>query len=85
MTRKPKPLFDPEKMKTAVDNLAKAMENMSTTMVVSNAMTAVWSGNLDRARDELRKLPAAKRRDVALSALSLASLAETAAKEDPEP
>lgn len=80
-----KPMFDSEKIKAAFDNLNRSMAALAEMMAVQNAMGAVWSGNLDRARAELGKLPAAKRRDVALSAMSLASLAESAAKEDPTP
>lgn len=72
---------DGDKIKTAFENFAKNMEALGVSLAVQTAMGAVWSGDLDRARAGLRKLQAAKLHDVALSALALASLAETIAKE----
>lgn len=78
MTDQPK---DGDKLKAAVANLTKGMESLALALNVQACMGAVWGGDLERARTTLRKLPPAKLHDVALSALALASLAETIAKE----
>lgn len=75
------PRPDGDRLKAAVANLTKGMETLAVALNVQACMGAVWGGDLNRARTTLRKLPPAKLNDVALSALALASLAETIAKE----
>ncbi|MFD3426074.1 hypothetical protein [Nocardia fluminea] len=75
------PRPDADKLKAALTNFGKGIEALSVTLSVQNAMGAVWSNDLDRARAALRRIPAGKLNDVALHAMALASLAETITKE----
>jgi hypothetical protein len=80
-----KPTIDTEKLSAAMTQLGKSLRDATATLSVMSSMGAAWSGDHERARETLRRLPADRLPDVVLAAIALSALAEEVAAEGRQP